>query len=146
MKNFTEFSSKNGWLVKYFHYEGIVGESFITIPPVKPPYRSCDILSGWTVTALENWLKELDEATLMVTVLAQEKAPAMELKLFPAVDGFWYSCSTEHQSVYVRVCCFNPHPRLRDWDWEEKLKANQLLNLQNRLALAAKIIWRHRVV
>jgi hypothetical protein len=141
MKNFTEFSSKNGWLVKYFHYEGIVGESFITIPPVRPPNRSCDILRGWTVTGLEDWFKELDEATVITNVLAQENTPAIELILFPAPDGFWYG-TTEQQSIYVRVCCFKPHPRLQSWDWEEKFEANRLLNVQDQLARAARIIWR----
>ena len=144
---FNDFWSKNGWLIQYFHHQGVVGESFIITPTIRPPYRSGDRLKGWTVSDIENWLKELDEATLMVTVLAQEKAPALDLRVFPAPDGFWYAAwpplpQQQPDQIYARVSCFSPHPRLQSWDWEEKLEANRLKNVQNHLTLSAQMIWR----
>lgn len=143
---FTDFWSRNGWLCQYFHRDGVVGESFIITPTIRPPYHSCDRLKGWTTEGLEHWLTELDEATLMITVFAQEKVPALDLRVFPAADGFWYAAwpplpQQQPDQIYARVCCFSPHPRLQSWDWEEKLEANRLKNVQNQIALSARLIW-----
>ncbi|MCT7968966.1 hypothetical protein NG799_21885 [Laspinema sp. D1] len=143
---FNDFWSKNGWLVQYFHRNQVVTESLIITPQSKPPYPVSDRFKGWTVTALESWLTELDEATLMITVLAQPKSPALDLRVFPAADGNWHAAwpplpEQQPDQIYARVSCFMPHPRLRSWDWEEKLEANRLKNVQDQLALAAQMIW-----
>ena len=144
MNDFTDFWSKNGWLVQYFHRQGVVTQSIIVTPQVRPPYPVSDRYKGWTVSALQDWLTELDEATYITTVLAQPKSPALDLRVFPAADGNWHAAWPMFQEpgqIYARVSSFSPHPRLRSWDWEEKLEANRLKNVQDQLALAAQMIW-----
>ncbi|MCT7957263.1 hypothetical protein [Laspinema palackyanum] len=144
---FTDFWSRNGWLCQFQHHREIVGDCLIIAPHVRPPYPVSDRYHGWTVPALEDWLTELDEATFLTTVLAQQQTPAMDLRVFPAPDGNWHAawpslCEQEPGQIYARVCRFSPHPKMRDWDWEERVEANRLQHTQDQLARAARMIWR----
>ncbi|MCT7975191.1 hypothetical protein [Laspinema olomoucense] len=146
MPEFTDFWSRNGWLCQFQHRDGVVTESIIITPQTRPRYPVSDRYRGWTVTALENWFKELDEATYLTTILPQPEIPAFELRVFPAADGNWHAAwppmpERQPDQIYAFVRRFSNHPRFQSWDWEERAEASRLAHTQDQLARAAQMIW-----
>jgi hypothetical protein len=122
-----------------------VGNCLIITPHVRAPYPVSDRYQGWSVTALEDWLTELDEATTLTTVLPQPEVPALELRVFPAPDGNWHAAwppEREPGELHAFVCRFSPHPSLCSGNWQERAEASRLEHSQNQIARAAKMIWR----
>ena len=147
MTEFADFWSRNGWLCQFQYRDGVVTESLIITPQSKPPYPVSDRFYGWTVTALESWLTELDEATTLITALPQSKVPALDLRIFPAPDGYWHAAwppmpEREPGQIYAFVRRFSPHPSLCSGDWQERAEASRLQHSQDQIARAAKMIWR----
>ncbi|MCT7984969.1 hypothetical protein NG796_16985 [Laspinema sp. A4] len=147
MTEFTDFWSRNGWLCQFQHRDGVVGDCLIITPHVRPPYHTSDRYQGWSVTALESWFQELEEATTLTMVLPQAEVPALDLRIFPTPDGYWCAAwppmpESEPGQIYVLVRRFSPHPSWRSWDWQERAEASRLQHIQDQLARAAKMIWR----
>ena len=145
MSEFADFWSRNGWLCQFQYRDGIVGDCLIITPQVRPPYPVSDRYKGWTVTGLESWLQQLDEATTLTTVLPQPKVPTLDLRIFPAPDGNWHAAwppEREPGQIHALIRRFSPHPSLCSWDWEERAEASRLAHSQDQLAQAARLIWR----